>query len=138
MAAAHRQPEAMRTIERALTECEQTSQGWCDAELWRVRGELLLRNALPDRAAATQSFERALGIARTRGARLWELRASLSLARLWVDQGDRSRAVALLQPIYDWFTEGFDTVDLVEARALLSELGWQGEGADIGRIGTLR
>ena len=75
-----------------------------------------------DQAQASSCFERALAIARRRGAKLWELRAAVSLARLWASQGEVARALDLLGPIYDWFTEGFHTKDLVDARALLSDL----------------
>ena len=115
--------EALRTIGRAFDECEATSQRWCEAELWRTRGKLLLHALQPDRAQATRAFERAMAIARDQDAKLWELRAAMSLARLWAGQGDRAKALDVLAPIHDWFTEGFDTVDLVEARVLLTELG---------------
>ena len=123
LAAFGRQSEALETIERALVECEETAQGWCDAELWRVRGELMLRGPQRDPEEAARSFDRALTIARARGAKLWELRAAVSVARMLAGTGEATRARELLAPIYEWFTEGFDTVDLVEARALLSELG---------------
>ena len=84
-------------------------------------GELALESGDTDRAAA--EFERALAIARAQQARMWELRAAASLARLWGEQGRRVEAHELLAPIYGWFTEGFDTADLKEAEALLSELG---------------
>jgi class 3 adenylate cyclase/tetratricopeptide (TPR) repeat protein len=129
LAASGRHQQALRTIGQALTECEETAQGWCHAELWRVRGELVLSDPQPDHAAATRSFEQALAVARACGAKLWELRAAVSLARLWVDQGERARARALLAPIHDSFTEGFDTVDLRETKALLSELGQDLAGA---------
>jgi len=115
------QDEAMRTIEEALVECGETAQGWCDAELWRVRGELMLNGPHGDAAEAARSFERALTLARAHGAKLWELRSAMSLARLCADQGDSTKALKLLAPIHDWFTEGFDTPDLVEARMLLGK-----------------
>ncbi len=114
--------EALHTIARALDECEVNREGWCDAELWRVRGELAGRGPQPDPAEAERCFERASGIARARGAKLWELRAAVSLTRLWAGQGNHAKARALLAPISDWFIEGFDAADLVEARGLLSEL----------------
>jgi predicted ATPase len=76
----------------------------------------------PDAAQAQACFERALAIARTQGAKSWELRAAMSLARLWRDQGRRRKAHDLLAPVYAWFTEGFDTLDLREAKALLDDL----------------
>jgi predicted ATPase len=122
LGAAGRHEEALRTIEQAIRDSNEMAQGWCDAELWRVRGELLLAGSPHDEAQASHCFERALTIARRRSARLWELRAAVSLARLWADQGALARAAGLLAPIHDWFTEGFDTRDLVEASALLGRL----------------
>jgi predicted ATPase len=84
----------------------------------RVRGELLLH----DPAVAIRCFEQAMAIARAQGAKLWELRAAVSLARLWRDQGKHVESLDLLAPVYAWFTEGFESADLVEARALLTEL----------------
>lgn len=123
LAASGHQDEAIRTIDEALAECEDTAQGWCEAELWRVRGEILLRERERDGAQAVGCFERALRVARGRNARLWELRAAVSLARLRAERGEHAKALSLLGPAYDSFTEGFDTVDLVEARTLLGSLG---------------
>jgi predicted ATPase len=122
LAACGRHEEALSTIERALAECAETAQGWCEAELWRVRGVLVLGEPMLDETEAVRCFDQALTIARARGARLWELRAAVSMACLWAEQGERGKALELLVPIYNWFTEGFGTVDLVEARALLSVL----------------
>ena len=91
-------------------------------EAYRLRGILLLRQAVPDAARAEVCFQQALAIARQQQAKSWELRATLSLSRLWQRQGKRTEAYDLLAPIYGWFTEGFDTADLQEARALLDEL----------------
>ena len=91
-----------------------------EAELHRVRGNLL--RATGDRSAAEQSYHQALAIAKRQSAKLWELRAAASLAHLWCDQGKRSAARDLLAPVYCWFTEGFDTPVLQEAKALLDEL----------------
>jgi predicted ATPase len=88
----------------------------------RVAGEIALRSPEPDAVKAEAHFERALAVARQQQAKSWELRAAMSLARLWRDQGKRQQAGDLLAPIYGWFTEGFDTLDLKEARALLDEL----------------
>ena len=85
-------------------------------------GERLLRSSEPDQEKAEDHFRRALEIAREQEAKMWELRAALSLARLWAEQGKRQKACDLLAPIYDWFTEGFDTPDLKDAKALLDEL----------------
>jgi predicted ATPase len=91
--------------------------------LLRVKGELgLLQGAAPQAAAADDYFQRALDWARRQGAQSWELRAAASLTRLLCDQGRSAEAVALLQPVYDRFTEGFDTVDLKAAKALLDAL----------------
>jgi DNA-binding winged helix-turn-helix (wHTH) protein/predicted ATPase len=102
-----------------------TTTGGCvyEAELYRLKGELLLHQALPDAAQAEVSFQQALKVARHQQARSWELRAAMSLSRLWQQQGKRTEAHALLAPSYGWFTEGFDTADLQEAKALLEELG---------------
>jgi predicted ATPase len=108
----------------SLTEAEQiieTTDELCDeAELHRVRGDLL--NAIGDPAAVEQNYHRALSVARPQGARIFELRAATSLARFWRDQGKRTEARDLLAPVYGWFTEGFDTPVLQEAKALLDEL----------------
>ena len=77
---------------------------------------------LHEAAAAEDSYRRALAVARQQQAKLWELRAAMSMARLWRDQGKRDQARELLAPVYDWFTEGFDTLDLKDAKALLDEL----------------
>ena len=122
LAALGRHDDARSTVERALVESQSRGIGWCDAELWRVRGDLLLRCVPPDRPQAIESFERALRIARARGAKLWELRAAVGLARLWAGDGETTNALNLLAPIYGWFTEGFDTVDLVAAKSLLEEI----------------
>jgi len=95
---------------------------WWEAEAHRVAGEIALRSAEPDAARAQTYFESALETARTQQAKSWELRAAMSLARLWRDQGKVSEARELLAPVYGWFTEGFDTRDLKEAKALLDEL----------------
>jgi predicted ATPase len=92
------------------------------AELYRLRGELLLRQATPDVLQAEECFRQALAVARRQEARSLELRATMSLSRLWQQQGKRGEARQLLTEVYTWFTEGFDTVDLREARALLTTL----------------
>jgi predicted ATPase len=93
-----------------------------ESELYRLRGELLRAQNLSADSGAEASFRRAIEAARRQTARSWELRAATSLARLQRDQGYRDEARALLAPIYNWFTEGFDTHDLVEAKALLEDL----------------
>ena len=107
----------------ALTAFEASGRGDLLAETDRLRGRLLLRQAIPDVAQAEVCFQQALAIARRQQAKSWELRAATSLSRLWQQQGKRAAACELLAPIYGWFTEGFDTADLQEARALLEELG---------------
>jgi predicted ATPase len=114
--------EAWRCIGEAMTAVETTKEKWCEAEVHRVAGEIALRSPEPDAAKAEAYFERALSVARAQEAKSWELRAATSLARLWRDQGKRDETRDLLAPIYGWFTEGFDTRDLKEAKALLDEL----------------
>jgi predicted ATPase len=92
------------------------------AEAYRLQGEFHLRQATPDATQAEACFQQAMVIARRQQAKSWELRAALSLGRLWQQQGKRAEARRLLAEIYGWFTEGFDTPDLREARALLEEL----------------
>ena len=87
-----------------------------------MAGEIALLSPQPDAAKAEAYFERSLEIARAQQAKFWELRTAMSMARLWRDQGKRDEARDLLAPIYGWFTEGFDTRDLKEAKALLNEL----------------
>ena len=100
---------------------ETTKELWCEADIHRIAGEIALSRE-PDAAKAETYFERALAIARAQQAKSWELRAAMSMARLWRDQGKRNEARNLLAPVYDWFTEGFDTRDLKEAKALLDGL----------------
>jgi predicted ATPase len=114
--------EAWRCIGEAMTAVETTKEKWCDAEIHRTAGEIELMSAEPDAAKAEAHFERAVAVARKQKARSWELRAATSMARLWREQGKRQQARDLLVPIYGWFTEGFDTLDLKEAKALLDEL----------------
>jgi predicted ATPase len=112
----------LHLITEALGVLEANRQGYLLAEAYRLQGELLLRQAQPDAAQAKACFQHALAIARSQQAKSWELRAAMSLARLWQQQGRRTEAYDLLAPVYGWFTEGFDTADLQEARALLQEL----------------
>jgi predicted ATPase len=113
--------DAWRSIFEAMAVVETTKESWFVAELNRTAGEIALRVPQPDLAKAEAYFERALAIARQQQAKSWELRASMSLARLWRDQGKVSEARELLAPVYGWFTEGFDTRDLKEAKVLLEE-----------------
>jgi predicted ATPase len=105
-----------------MTMVETTEERWQEAEVNRAAGEIALKSPEPDVAKAEAYFERALAVARQQQAKSWELRAAMSMARLWRDQGKREEAHALLAPVYGWFTEGFDTLDLKEAKALLDEL----------------
>jgi predicted ATPase len=102
---------------------ETSGRGDLVAEAYRLQGEFLLHQAVPDVAQAEACLHQALAIARRQQAKSWELRAALSLGRLWQQQGKRAEAYELLAPLYAWFTEGFDTADLQEAKALLEELG---------------
>jgi predicted ATPase/class 3 adenylate cyclase len=113
---------AWRCIGEAMTAVETTKETWSEAELNRMAGEIALMSPEPDAAKAEAYFERALAVARQQQAKSWELRAAMSMARLWRDQGKRDQARDLLAPVYGWFTEGFDTRDLKEAKTLLDEL----------------
>jgi predicted ATPase len=101
---------------------KEESLHWWRADLDRLEGDLSLVMAEPERARAEQCYHEAIKTARAQQAKSWELRAATSLARLWRDQGKRAEAHDLLAPVYGWFTEGFDTADLKEAKALLEEL----------------
>ena len=114
--------DAWRCIGEAMTAVQTTKERWCEADIHRIAGQIALRSSEPDTAKAQAYFERALAVARKQQAKSWELRAAMSMARLWRDQGERDEARDLLAPVYGWFTEGFDTLDLKEAKALLDEL----------------
>jgi len=115
--------DALVTIDAVLERCERTGEGWALAELLRVRGEVLLLEGAPGAAVAAEDhYQRSLDCARSHGALSWELRSATSLARLLSDQGRFADATALLRPVYDRFTEGFDTADLTAARVLLDGL----------------
>ena len=115
--------EGLRLLAETLTAFEASGRGDLLAETYRLQGEFLLRQAVPDAAQAEACFQQAIAIARRQQARSWELRAATSLSRLWQCQGKRAAAYDLLAPVYGWFTEGFDTADLQEAKALLEALG---------------
>jgi predicted ATPase len=115
--------EGLRLLAEALTAFDASGRGDLLAEAYRLQGELLLRQPVPDAAQAEACFQQALAVARRQQARAWELRAAVSLSHLWQQQGKRVEAYDLLAPLYGWFTEGFDTADLQDAKALLEELG---------------
>jgi predicted ATPase len=114
--------EGLSAVTEALATVYKTGERWWEAELHRLKGELLLRRASPTEEVEA-CFRQALDIARHQQAKSLELRAAMSLARLWQQQGKQAAARELLAPIYGWFTEGFDTADLQEAKVLLDELG---------------
>jgi predicted ATPase len=105
-----------------MTAVETTGEKWCAAEVHRTAGEIALMVPEPEAAKAEAHFERALAAARAQQAKSWELRAAMSMARLWRDQRKPDDARDLLAPVHGWFIEGFDTLDLKQARALLDEL----------------
>ena len=111
--------DAWRCITEAITAVETTKERWYEAEIHRVTGEIALKLPQLGSSQAETYFERALTVARAQQAKSWELRAAMSMARLWHDHGMQEKARDLLAPIYGWFTEGFDTVDLKQAKALL-------------------
>jgi predicted ATPase len=116
--------EGLRLVAEALAKAERTGERKFEAELYRLKGELLLGQVEAKvEVEAERCFERALEVARRQRARSWELRAATSLSRLWQRRGKRREARKLLQEVHGWFTEGFDTPDLIEARALLDALG---------------
>jgi predicted ATPase len=114
--------EAEQVLTEALAVVRQTGERWAEAELYRLQGQWLLQQAIPDEQHSAICFQKALSIAQTQSAKSWELRAATSLARLWHSQGKRQEAHDLLALIYNWFTEGFDTADLKDAKALLDAL----------------
>jgi predicted ATPase len=132
------QPEAgLTALAEAVTMVEATEERWWEAELYRLQGTLLLQSSRADAGRAAAGFQQALEVARRQQARALELRAALSLARLWQAQGQRAAARQLLAEIYGWFTEGFDTADLQAAKSLLAELEAEG-GLSAGPVDTDR
>jgi predicted ATPase len=118
-----RQPDdARHCIDDAIDKVERSKEKWCEAEVNRIAGEVALKSPPPDTEKAEKYFDCALAVARQQQTKSWELRAAMSLTRLWRDQGKTRQARELLAPVYNWFTEGFDTLDLKEAKALLDEL----------------
>ena len=114
--------DALRCVGDAMNHAKSTKETWHESEVYRIAGEIALISPEADTAKAEGYFDRALTVARQQQAKSWELRAALSMARLWRDQGKREEARELLAPVYGWFTEGFDTLDLKEAKTLLDEL----------------
>jgi predicted ATPase len=124
LAAAHHEAgqaqDGLELLEEALDRVAKNDERWFAAEVHRLRGELSL--SLFDPGEAEECFLRAARVAQEQNAKMWELRATMSLARLRCDRGRRSEARDLLAPVYGWFTEGFDIADLKDAKALLEEL----------------
>jgi predicted ATPase len=117
------EPEAgLAVLTEALTLVDTTDERWCEAELHRLKGELLLQQSSDDSTEAETCFHHALAIARNQQAKSFELRTATSLARLWQQQGKCAEARQVLGDVYGWFTEGFDTADLKDAKALLEVL----------------
>jgi predicted ATPase len=114
--------DGLQALAEAHTLVEQQEERYWEAEVCRLRGVVLLQQTGTPQAEAEAWLQRALDVARRQEAKSLELRAAMSLSRLWQQQGKRAEAHALLAPIYGWFTEGFDTADLQEAKALLEEL----------------
>jgi predicted ATPase len=114
--------EASCCINEAIQAVKTTKEGWCEADILRIAGKISLISPERDAVKAEEYFERALAVARQQQAKSWELRAAMSLARLWREQGKSQQARELLAQVYGWFTEGFDTRDLKEAKALLDAL----------------
>ena len=118
--------DGLQALVEAHTLVEQHEERFWEAEIYRLRGVLLLRQPGTPQAEAEAWLQRALDVARRQEAKSLELRAAMSLSRLWQQQGKQAEARALLAPVYGWFTEGFDTADLQEARAFLEELAYNG------------
>ena len=115
--------EGLTSVDEALAFAERNEERHYDAELYRLQGELLLQQSQTRHSEAEDCFQQAIAIAQQQAAKSWELRAATSLARLWQQQGKRAEARELLAPVYNWFTEGFDTADLLDAKSLLEDLG---------------
>jgi len=114
--------EGLRILDEALQAMQTTEESFYEAEVYRLKGELLLQQFAEHQGEAEESLQQALAVARRQQAKSLELRAAMSLCRLWQRQGKRTQARELLAPIYGWFTEGFDTADLQEAQVLLAAL----------------
>jgi predicted ATPase len=112
----------LEAVDEARQWVQRNDERLYEAEVHRIKGELLLMQDIPDPEQAENCFHDALTVARTQHAKSWELRAAMSMARLWRQKDRRDEARALLAPVYDWFTEGFDTADLTDAKAILDQL----------------
>jgi hypothetical protein len=117
-----RHAEGLVAVAEGLAEIERTGMRSHEAELRRLKGELLLRDSTASHSEASQCFHDAIALAQRQNAKSWELRATISLARLLINNGQRDEARTMLAEIYKWFSEGFDTADLKDARTLLDEL----------------
>jgi predicted ATPase len=127
--------EGLRAVEEALTIVEKTGERYYEAELYRLQGELRWQTCQAGPTGAVEaSLQQALTVARSQQAKSWELRAATNLSRLWQQQGKSKAAYDLLAPIYGWFTEGFDTADLQEAKALLEALAGEHGRAQLGSV----
>jgi predicted ATPase len=125
---------ARRSIHEAITTVERIKEGWCEAEVYRTAGEIMLLSSKRDAAKAEAYFSHGLKIAASQKAKTWELRSAMGMARLWRDQGKCDEAYELLAPIYGWFTEGFATRDLKDAKALWSY--WSQESVKLASKGA--
>jgi predicted ATPase len=114
--------EGLTVVAKALSAVDDTGEHFYEAELQRLKGAFLLQRSSDNQREAEICFQHAMTIAQNQGAKAWELRTATSLARLWQRQGKRDEARQVLAEIYNWFTEGFDTADLQEAKALLADL----------------
>jgi predicted ATPase len=123
--------DALQALADGFAEIQKTEERWWEAELHRLRGELLLSRNVNQRAEAEACFHRAIEMAREQRARSLELRAAMSLGRFWRDEGRREDAHRLVADVYGWFTEGFDTPDLREAKSLLDELSEPGQARQV-------
>jgi predicted ATPase len=114
--------DAQRCIDDAIEKVSRSKEKWCEAEVDRIAGEIALKSSAPDTEKAEKHFDHALAVARQQQSKWWELRAAISMARLWRDQGKLQQARELLAPVNGWFTEGFDTLDMKDAKTLLDKL----------------
>src|SRR5947199_10108699 len=112
----------LTVLAEALKLVQTTGERWYKQDLYRLKGELLLQLSSDNQAEAEHCFQQAMTVAQNQQAKSFELRAATSLAKLWQQQGKRQEAYDLLAPVYNWFTEGFDTADLQDAKGLLEEL----------------